>query len=104
MNVSAQVPFPYDIVFSDDGREMFVTGIGSNSILQYTLSAPFDLAAVNNTATFTFGEPDGLLASVEFSRDGTTMFVLDDKSVISRYSLPDAFTLNGTVTATRRLI
>ena len=95
LDVRDQDPFPYDVAFSADGRQMFIVGADSNSVIRYALSAPFDMAAANRTDAFAFGQQADTAISVEFDRGGSKMLVLDDKGAISRYSLPEAFALNG---------
>ena len=83
-----------DVKFNQDGTKMFVLGKSNDRVCEYTLSTGFD---VSSTVTFIDcfsvadqeDEPDDL----QFSPDGTKMFVIgceaasDDESYINEYTL-----------------
>ena len=87
-----------DVKFNQDGTKMFVLGKSNDSVCEYTLSTGFD---VSSTVTFIDcfsvadqeDEPDDL----QFSPDGTKMFVIgceaasDDESYINEYTLSTAW-------------
>ncbi len=76
-NLNSIEDFAQGLEFSSDGSKMFITGNKEDTILEFSLSNPFDL-----TATVTY---DGehivtdveQLGAITFSADGSKMFVAD---------------------------
>ncbi|MHA2254420.1 MAG: hypothetical protein ACXAD7_29035, partial [Candidatus Kariarchaeaceae archaeon] len=85
------------VSFNSDGTRMFVSGDGTNTILQYSLSTPFSL----NTATYLGNDqrydPPGLanINGHTFSEDGKKLYVFEDNpSQIDQYNLSISYDLN----------
>lgn len=80
-SVSTQEGSPRGLAFKPDGTEMYVTGISSDNINQYSLSTAWDIS----TASFLDRTPQLSLRwvsgsnpeSLFFSNDGTRLFLLD---------------------------
>ena len=76
-SVNDQEPASNGLAFSPDGTNMFVVGTNPDTVFQYSLTTGFDITTAAYTGN-SFGissagsNPEGL----EFSRDGTQMFVL----------------------------
>jgi len=76
-DVSPQTNFSTGIAFSTDGTTMFISGGGnSNSPFQYALSTGFSLSTASFSGTsFDVSEETVFATDVEFSDDGTVMYV-----------------------------
>ena len=73
--------------FNSDGTKLFVADLTNDRIDVYSLSVGFDLDSTNSTISYQSSQSLDISAesanprSVIFSRDGTTMFVLQDGQV-----------------------
>ena len=84
-----------DVKFNQDGTKMFVLGKSNDRVFEYTLSTGFD---VSSTVTFIdcksvspVGDPEEL----EFSPDGTKMFVLDNSgNDVNEFTLTTGFDIS----------
>ena len=84
-----------DVKFNQDGTKMFVLGKSNDRVCEYTLSTGFD---VSSTVTFIdcksvspVGDPEEL----EFSPDGTKMFVLDNSgNDVNEFTLTTGFDIS----------
>ena len=92
INIRAIENFAQGLVFSANGLKMFTTGDKEDTVIQYSLSTPFDL---RDKVTLD-GElilPDlSKLGGINFSKDGLKMFVTDwgDRG-IREYNLSCSF-------------
>jgi hypothetical protein len=76
LSVSSQDSNPQDMYIKSDGTKLYVLGDTNNSVFQYSMSTPFDLAtasydSVSFATTSQQTNPTGLF----FSPDGTTMLI-----------------------------
>ena len=85
-SVSAQDTYPTGIAFSTDGTKLYVTGITSGRVNQYTLSTPWD---VTSKSFLNFlAVSDSIPESVAFSSDGTKLYSLGSSNDrIARYTM-----------------
>ena len=71
---------PQGLAFSADGSKMYVTGVSTQKIKEFTLSTPFDLSNVKFEGGYDLSgqieEPSG----IAFSADGLKLFILDFKN------------------------
>ena len=85
---------PMGVAFNANGTQMFVVGIGSDKIHEWTLSTGFDLSS---TVTYVSGTSTGLTSPshLEFNPAGTKLLVLNYDSngndLIRAYNLSTAF-------------
>ena len=91
-NVRSEDHNPQGLAFSNDGTKMFVVGKTNKHVYEYTLPTAFDVS----TAVHVYSFPVGLDArdpfDVEFSNDGTKMFVVDKNlNDVHEYTLSIAF-------------
>ncbi|WP_044026777.1 YncE family protein [Ruegeria sp. TM1040] len=96
-SVGAQGTEPKSITFRPDGTKMFVSdGSTPDSIYQYSLSTAWDLSTASyDSASFNVTSQVGVVEGVEFSSDGTKMFVLDFNSDrVYQYTLSTAWDLS----------
>ena len=69
----------------------------SNTLYQFSLSTAFDVSTANSSATYTFNasSQDTSLVGLQFSNDGTVMYVCGDSSdKIHQYSLSTAWNIS----------
>lgn len=94
---------PRAVKFSSAGTTMFVLGNQNNIVIQYTLSTAWDVSTALYSKQFTIGTTQIALADtpsgLDFSTDGTKMFILGDETTnaVYQYTLSTAWDL-GTVT------
>jgi 6-phosphogluconolactonase (cycloisomerase 2 family) len=75
-SVATQETSPGGLTFRPDGSRMFVTGNSSDSVHQYNLSSPWSLTGASFSGSFSVSAQDTNPGSVDFSADGTQMFVV----------------------------
>ena len=80
------------ITFSNDGTKMFVIGLNSDEIHEYTLPSAFDLSNASYVNGTDISSEDGEPTGMAFSNDGTKMFVVGSiAEKIYEYTLFTAF-------------
>ena len=65
-----------DVKFNQDGTKMFVLGKEEDEVFEYTLTTGFDVSTASFVGSFSVKSEDGKPTSLEFSSDGSKMFVL----------------------------
>ncbi|MEP0984557.1 cadherin domain-containing protein [Ekhidna sp.] len=102
-SLNAQDDSPLALAFNDTGSRLFIAGGISESILEYTLSTPYDVTSgfsySNNSLDVSAqGYPNGLA----FSSDGLKLFTtsantdqVSQFSLISAYNISSGATLDG---------
>jgi len=86
---------PEGITFNDDGTRLFVVGTGGDDIDEYTLDSgtAFDVSGgITNVGTVSITTESQLPHALEFSPDGSQLYVVDDTGdEINVYDLSSAF-------------
>jgi len=78
-DVSGQDTVPKGVAFNTDGTRMFVVGLNSDSVHQYSLTTGFDVATASFSGTsFDVSGQDSSPQDVAFSSDGARMFMIGD--------------------------
>jgi sugar lactone lactonase YvrE len=91
-DVSSQDPAPSGVTFKPDGSSMYIIGVGSNSIFQYSLSTAFDVTTASLTSSFDVSSQATIPTGVTFKPDGSSMYVIDSgNETVFQYSLSTAF-------------
>lgn len=87
LSVSSQENSPTGIAFSSDGSKMYVVGLGSRRVRQYTLSTAWDLstASYDNVSFLVTGETF-FPRALTVDNSGTRMLVCGESSVF-QYTL-----------------
>ena len=91
-SVKSEVSAPTDVEFSNDGTKMFVVDDNGGAVIPYALGKAFNLTNVsplNDTFSLSPHNPDP--QSLEFSNDGTKMFVVGTSGNVTGYALSTAF-------------
>jgi hypothetical protein len=87
---------PQNITFNDDGTKLFMVGIGSDKVYQYSLTSGFDLSTGSyDSVDFSVASQETSPKAVEFNDDGTQMFVVGPNAdTIYEYGLTSGFDLS----------
>jgi len=84
---------PKAVTFNNDGTRMFVCGLGSGRVAQYSLSTAFSVSSASYTAQSSIATNS---AGIRFNADGTKLYSSIDYSTdqLQEYSLSSAFTIS----------
>jgi len=87
---------PTDVAFNSDGTKMYVLGIVSDKVHQFTLSTAFDLStASSDSVNFSVGSQDINPYGIAFNNNGTKMYMAGNTSdSIHQYTLSTGFDLS----------
>ena len=87
------------ITFKPDGTKMYITGIGTDTILQYNLTTAFDITSATLEKSVAIGAREDKPEDVKFNSDGTVIFILGTGgNGIDRWSLSTPYDI-GSITA-----
>jgi hypothetical protein len=69
---------PEGMAFNDDGTKMFIVGSQKDNVYEYTLSTAYDVTDDGATLAYTLdiSDQEGVPKGLEFSSDGTKMFIV----------------------------
>ena len=102
-SVNGQEVTPTELTFSTDGLKMFVVGDADNSVIEYHLSAPWDITAVTYagaTEEYNVGGQDLIPEGLTFSPDGLMMFIIGRSGdAVVRYNLGTAWDISSAMYA-----
>jgi sugar lactone lactonase YvrE len=91
-SVASQEADPYAIAFNNDGTKMFITGVASDNVSEYTLSTGFDVSTATYSQNFSVNAEEINPYGITFNNDGTKMFITgisgDD---VNEYTLSTGF-------------
>ena len=94
-SVTGQDVSPVGIRLNSDGTKMFMIGLASDNVFQYTLSTAFDLSTASyNSVSFSVASQNTTPGGMYFNADGTKMYVIGNDDVVYQYSLSTAFDLS----------
>ena len=76
-SIAAQETQPQDVVFNADGTKMFIVGIATDTVFQYTLSTGFDASTASyDSVSFSVASQDTSPQGITFSPDGTKLYII----------------------------
>ena len=75
-NVNGQDTSVQGLFFREDGSRMYTVGDTSNSVYEYRLATPWFVNTAANISVVSINSQETSATSVEFSTDGTRMYVL----------------------------
>ncbi|MBN4055086.1 hypothetical protein JYT15_01105 [Acidimicrobium ferrooxidans] len=91
-DVSLEEDNPQDVFFKADGTKMYVVGLGSGGVNEYTLSTAWNVTTATFDRVFSVSAEETVPSDIFFKPDGTQMYVLggvgDD---VNEYSLSTAW-------------
>ena len=95
LSISGQDTNPRGIVFNSTGTKMYMVGISSLSVHQYSLSTAFDLSTASyDSVNFSVSSQDNLPSGMAFNTDGTKMYVVGyGNDSVYQYSTGSAYTI-----------
>jgi DNA-binding beta-propeller fold protein YncE len=94
-SVSSQDTSPYGIFFKPDGTKMYMVGINSDRVHQYSLSTAWDITTASYDAvSFLVIAQDSIPTDIFFKPDGTKMYMVGFSSdTVHQYSLSTAWNI-----------
>jgi hypothetical protein len=92
LDVSAQETDAAGIFVGDDGSKMYIGGVTSNNIYEYTLSTPYLLSSATYVQALAAGA--GTITSIRFRSDGLRMYAQKGVYDIHQYDLTSAWDLS----------
>lgn len=83
-SVSAKDTAPTGVFFrndggADDGKQMYVIGVGSDSVHEYDLSTAWDVSTASFSQSFSVSSQDTAPEDVFFKSDGSIMYVVGEQ-------------------------
>ena len=84
-----------DIFIDPNGTYLYTCGATGNDVFQYTFSTALDFSTISYTRSFDIGTEEGSVTALQFSSDGTKMFIIGtavDK--IHKYTLSTAWNIS----------
>ena len=91
-SVAAKESSPGSLAFSPNGTKMFVVGLGSGNVNEYTLSTAFDVSTASFDNFFPINNKESSPFGLAFSPNGTKMFVVgSENGNVNEYDLSNAF-------------
>jgi len=92
LDISGDDTIPTGVTFSTDGTKMFVTGDANDFIIQYDLGTAFDVSTGIAFDSFDVTPFDTDPFDVDFSTDGTKMYLLgDERDLVYQFTLYGGF-------------
>ena len=93
-SVSSQVGTTAGLAFKSDGTKLYVLDF-FGSVFQYSLSTAWDISTASyDSVSFSVAAQYSNMNALEFSADGTKMYVSGSNSTIYQYTLSTAWALN----------
>lgn len=97
-STNAQLPQPRGIAFNSNGTKFYVVGESKQAVFQYSMSTPWDISTASyNNATYSVSAQSSYPVDLEFSPDGTKMYISDfSNHKVIEYALGTAWDLSTT--------
>jgi 6-phosphogluconolactonase (cycloisomerase 2 family) len=90
-SVSTQDATPWGLFFNSDGSKMYVAGIDSTTIYEYTLSTGWDVSSASYVHGFSVSSQEANPYEVNFNPDGDKMYIVGSGSdAVFEYDLSTA--------------
>jgi hypothetical protein len=94
-SVSTQDGTPVGVSFNNTGTKMFMIGVNTDHVYQYSLTTGFDLStAIYDSVSFSLAGQTTGPEGFSFNADGTKMYSIDYNGPINQYTLTTAFDLS----------
>ena len=95
-SIGSEETVPYKIRFNNDGTKLFMLGVVSDKVHQYTLSTSFDISTASyDSVNFSVASQETDPYGLAFNNDGTKMYITGNTSdSIFQYSLSTGFDLS----------
>ena len=86
-STSTQESSPRGVVFKSDGTKMFVTGVNSDAINEYSLSTAWDISTASYSQNFSISSQETIPQGLFFNPDGDRVWVIGNNETVYQYSL-----------------
>lgn len=95
-SVASQEQYPVEITFNDDGSKMYVMGLFSRNIYQYSLSTEFDVSTASyDSVSFSVASQLSLSGGFVFNNNGTKLYATGEGGdAVFQYSLSTAYDIS----------
>jgi hypothetical protein len=95
-SIASQDTAPYGVTFNDDGSKMYILGLISDSVFQYSLSTAYDLSTASyDSVSFSFTSQDTAPLGFVFNNDGTKAFMSGNTGdSVYQYTLSTAYDIS----------
>jgi len=95
-SVASQENSPAGLAFNNSGTKMYIVGLTSDTVFQYSLSTAFDVSTASyDSVSFSVSSQDTVPTEVIFNNAGTKMYIVGNANkTIYQYSLSTAFDLS----------
>jgi sugar lactone lactonase YvrE len=90
-SVAAQDTSPRGVKFNTDGTKMFILGTNGQDVSEYTLSTGFDVSTASFVDSFSVSAQETFPIGLDFSVDGTKMFITGGGDDVTEYTLSTSF-------------
>lgn len=94
-SISGQLSDPNGIFLGDSGTKMYVIGLSTDKVFQYSLSTAYDLStATYDSVEFSVSGQETTPQDLYFSPDGTKMYIVGFTDKVFQYTLSTAYDLS----------
>jgi sugar lactone lactonase YvrE len=101
-SIASQETNPTGLCFKDDGTKMYVCGTTGQDVNEYALSSAWDVSTASYTINFSVSSQDATVSDVQFSLDGTKMYIVGTTSdAVYQYSLSTAWSISSASYSTK---
>jgi DNA-binding beta-propeller fold protein YncE len=102
-DVSAEETNPRAITFSSDGTKMYIAGIDSDTVFQYTLGTDWDVSTATYASKFKDVSAEDISPhGLAFSSDGTKMYIMGTNTgTVYQYTVGTAWDVSTAVYASK---
>jgi hypothetical protein len=92
-SIASQDTNPHGVHISPNGEKLFMLGLNSDRVYQYTMSTPFDLSTTSyDSVSFSVSSQESTPLGITFNPDGTKMYICGyQQDRLFQYSLSSAF-------------
>ena len=95
-SVASQETLPKGLSFNNDGTKLYVVGIITDTVYQYSLTAAYDISTASyDSVSFSVASQATIPAGLFFSPDGTKFYLTDNNTDnVYQYNMSTAFDLS----------
>jgi len=94
-DVSTQEGSPTEVALKPDGSQLYVIGVGTNTVFQYGLSTAFDVSTASFSQSFDVSPQDGAPHGLFFRPDGNQLYVIGREfDNVYQYRLSSAYDIS----------
>lgn len=91
-DVTSEESTPHGLFFSSDGTKMYIIGVTSDRVSQYTLSTAWDVSTATYASKYKDISEEGNPSSVFFKSDGLKMYIVGwTNDTVYQYTLSSAW-------------